>query len=189
MDEKNYVVDGFNYNDEALYKDAIKEQKAVDYLTKQLSGANEKQIMGLYSKLCEEKFFKSENGITFLYLLRENLINVYKVEPNNIPVIPVTHPGENHLKAITYDCNEKVKAAKTETKTYKDRCRILYVVVVILAIAIGAMFFILRTSDLPTILDYKEKIENKYSQWEDDLQQRERNLKKRELELNKSNNN
>ena len=52
-----------------------------------------------------------------------------------------------------------------------------------LAIIIG-MFIINQTSNHPTILNYEEKIIDKYAQWEEQLDQREQELNERERQLN-----
>ena len=70
------------------------------------------------------------------------------------------------------------------TKNIRDRSRIFIIAIVVLLIALGAMFYILRTSDIPTMLDYQTKIEDKYSQWEEDLKQRESIIRKKERALN-----
>jgi hypothetical protein len=184
MSDISLIVDAFDYADENLYEIAIKEQKAINYLSKQLGNASQKQIQDVYDKLIDDNFFKSENGLTFLYLLRENLINVYKVDESTLKPIPVERANDARVKSVMFDCNERVKAAQKETKNIRDRSRIFIIAIVVLLIALGAMFYILRTSDIPTILDYQTKIEDKYSQWEEDLKQRESIIRKKERALN-----
>jgi hypothetical protein len=184
MSDKNLVVDAFIYADEEVFAVAEKEKKAIDYLSKQLGNANEKQIKELYIKLVTENFFKTENGVTFLYLLRENLVNVYHVSEKEIPPIPVTKTPDSKLKVLKYDCETRVKAAEEKLKKFKERFYITTVLSVVLLLVVVGMFVVLKTSDSPTIINYKTKIENQYSDWEQDLKDRETIIRQKELELN-----
>ena len=55
---------------------------------------------------------------------------------------------------------------------------------IILVIVIIAMFVILKTSSNPNILNYEVTIQNRYAQWQQELQSEEESLKAREQELN-----
>ena len=184
MSEKDLVVNAFKYTDEEMFALAEKEQKAIDFFSKQLNNANEKQIKELYIKLVSENFFKTENGIMFLYLLRENLVNVYHVDESELPPIPVKKTSESKIKVVKYDCEQKIAAAESKVKKIKERFIISIVLSSVLFLLVIGMFVVLNTADSPTILNYKTKIENKYSQWEEDLKQRETVIRKKELELN-----
>ncbi len=49
-----------------------------------------------------------------------------------------------------------------------------------MVIVIGAMFAIALKSDVPNILNYREAIVNEYSEWEQELTQRERAVREAE---------
>ncbi|MGN0341418.1 MAG: hypothetical protein ACI4DO_01365 [Roseburia sp.] len=68
-------------------------------------------------------------------------------------------------------------------KKMQQRARVLLGVNVLLVIAIIAMFLITLTSGNTTILNYENQIIDKYESWEQDLQQREDQLKEREALL------
>ena len=46
-----------------------------------------------------------------------------------------------------------------------------------------AMIFIMRNSDNATILDYENKVIDRYEHWQEELQEREEELEEREEEL------
>jgi predicted PurR-regulated permease PerM len=76
-----------------------------------------------------------------------------------------------------------VERTKTIVKKYKERFYMLLVAVLILLGAVVFMFVITITSDSPTILNYKTKLENEYASWDEDLQKREDEVKHKEEEL------
>ena len=53
----------------------------------------------------------------------------------------------------------------------------------VLAAAVIAMFWIALSSDQPNILNYETAIRNRYASWEQELTQREQDIRKKELEL------
>ena len=54
---------------------------------------------------------------------------------------------------------------------------------IILLLVIVAMLIITLSSDNPNVLNYEYAVQNKYAQWEQDLTERERQLKLKEKEL------
>lgn len=202
-------VSSFIYDTKEEAEKAVREQKAVDYLSKQLSKAGEKDIHDLYDKLIERNMFTTENGLVFLYLLRENLINVYHVDKADLQAIPVhgllgldkadkeddslikSGKKRKKRKSIINSAAKKAKddvSKESPEKKYQTLFRIFLTISIILCLAIGGMFYILHTSDLPTIVNYETKIQNKYSEWEKDLDNREKAIRDKEKQLNITNN-
>ena len=72
-------------------------------------------------------------------------------------------------------------------KKYRSYFRYAVIICVVFLITIGGMFYILSTTDSPTIVNYENKIIDKYSSWEEELNQRELDINEREraLETNK----
>ena len=54
-----------------------------------------------------------------------------------------------------------------------------------MAAAIGALIFFSLRSDVPTIVNYETAIVNKYSEWEQELSERERAVREAERALDK----
>lgn len=175
--------------DKNICDTAIKEQKAIDYLTKQLDNADKDELLSLYNKFIKENFFKTENGIVFLYMLRTNLIRVFKVDEDKLLKIPAVK--RNNIEKDK-EINKELKHLRENYKKgmrYKNKFIMSCVIICILVVAIGGMFFILHTSNMPTIINYETKIQNKYSNWEEDLKTRENKIRKIEIKLNIKNKN
>lgn len=69
-------------------------------------------------------------------------------------------------------------------KRYKKLSRLLLIACITMLLIIIGMFVINATSQNPTILNYEEKIINKYASWEEELDAREQELNEREQKLN-----
>ena len=76
---------------------------------------------------------------------------------------------------------EKMTAA---LKRYKKLSRLLLIACITMLLIIIGMFAINATSQNPTILNYEEKIVDKYASWEEELDAREQELNEREQKLN-----
>lgn len=76
-----------------------------------------------------------------------------------------------------------VEEVTVAMKKYKKMSHILLIACVTMLLIIIGMFAINATSQNPTILNYEEKIINKYASWEQQLDQREQELNEREQQL------
>ena len=76
-----------------------------------------------------------------------------------------------------------VEEVTVAIKKYKKMSHILLIACVTMLLIIIGMFAINATSQNPTILNYEEKIINKYASWEQQLDQREQELNEREQQL------
>lgn len=81
--------------------------------------------------------------------------------------------------------NKKEIPPEEQLKKTKTINLYLKIVIVLLVAVIGGMFYILQTSDSPTILNYETKLVNKYATWEEKLDEREAKLKEKENALAK----
>ena len=73
---------------------------------------------------------------------------------------------------------------KEKTKSNTKKSLIISVIMnIVLAIAVGGMFYIAYTSDNPNVLNYKRNLVNKYAQWEQELSEREKVIREKERNL------
>ena len=66
---------------------------------------------------------------------------------------------------------------------YKNKYTKILIVNVFLVIAIVIMFLMLKTSSNPNIINYEVRIQDKYAQWQEQLESQEASLKAREKQL------
>ena len=75
------------------------------------------------------------------------------------------------------------KEQKKEGKNYKGRCQFFMVTSLILLISVVSMLLLAATSDNVNILNYENKLIDKYSSWEQELEEREQAVKEQEQAL------
>ena len=75
------------------------------------------------------------------------------------------------------------KEQKKEGQNYKGRCQFFMVTSLILLISVVSMMLLAATSDNVNILNYENKLIDKYSSWEQELEEREQAVKEQEQAL------
>lgn len=170
------IVDGFLFHDEEEYQKALKEQKAVVYLKKQISGKNAAELLRIYSQLLEQKMFHTQVGYTFLHDLYIALQHQKSIPNSSIPTIDLPKAEKKVIEPVQ---------KKPASSSASSQVKILRIMVVALLCLVIGMFGITLTSTSPTILDYETKLQNKYASWEQELSQREAAVTKREAEIYK----
>ena len=78
---------------------------------------------------------------------------------------------------------ERRKDAEMIKKNYKGRCQFFMVTSLILLISVVSMMLLAATSDNVNILNYENKLIDKYSSWEQELEEREQAVKEQEQAL------
>ena len=179
-------VDGFVFSSEEEYRDALKEEKAVAYLKKQMSGKDGKSILKIYNQLLEQNVFHTEVGYAFLHDVNLALHRQTKIAESVILPIPVDRKTVKEVQKVTEEAKEKPPKVivKTINSNATKQVKQLRIVIAVLALVIVGMFAITLTSRTPTIIDYETKLQNKYAAWEQQLTQREAQIKEKEAQLN-----
>lgn len=177
MSEKRqeFEVNGFLFRDEAMAEQARREVEGIRYIRERNNLDNPQMVLKVYKKMIEQQIFETPVGIVYLKELQTYL----KGRPD-IPkeeILPVLIEEKERKE----DGEEAPKSGTEKEKT--GRLSISLVANIILALAVIAMFAITLTSKHPTILNYEEQLLNKYSGWEQELKERERQIKVKEQEL------
>jgi len=76
----------------------------------------------------------------------------------------------------------KVTNDSSEIKRLKAINKVLLIFCIALLLCVLGMFYVSTTINSPTILDYEEKLIDKYSSWEQDLTEREEAIREKEQE-------
>ena len=97
----------------------------------------------------------------------------------------------NHLpgEAVHVGKEEKAeeeRAGKNFIKTFRTEYKISIIINLVLIIAVIAMFVITLKADNPNMINYRTAIVNQYSEWQQELEQREEAVRAKERELNMS---
>lgn len=185
MSEKKKVkINGFVFTDEAEAEQAKKEAHGIHYVEERADMHHPETVLEIYNKMVKQELFETAIGYTYLKELQEYLIQNPTINNADILPIYVTHPMlEESLKkklriSAKHQSDEKKKQGKADG--YRKKYEITLFISVILAISIIGMFIIASTSDSPTILNYENKLIDKYAEWEQELDEREAALNERE---------
>ncbi len=204
---KEWIVEGFRFQSEDEARAASKEAEGIRYIEGKLNREFPEAILQVYLKLIYDKVFSTPVGLTYLKELQDQLLKSPMIMESEI--IPIELPQKAEIEEIVVKeikskgigniknkKREKIdKTDKTEKieKTEKKMKKIntLFVVNIFLVLTVIAMFVLISTSNVPTIINYKNKIINQYEQWDKELTQRENTIieKENELKINRKDGN
>ncbi len=169
---------------------AEKERQAVAYVRQHLDLNDRKKVRDLYEKLLEDRTFCTAVGEDFLAELREILKETPQEdradgterEPQEDRADGTKgKPQENRAGRA----GQKKAAMERQLRKYRRLSRIFGVASAAMLVMILGMFYITADSKNPTILNYEQKLIDKYASWETELTQRERELAAEKQELQK----
>lgn len=167
------IVDGYVFHSTESAKQARKEVEGIRYIKKQLNMEQATAVLQVYNQILKENTFKTIVGYSYLRELQEYLycnpeILNEDVRPLNVQTILA--PKEN-AENISRDEKEKNKLITSR------------IINLILAILVIAMLLLMYFSQTPTIVNYENKIIDKYEKWENELSEREKKVEELEKEL------
>ena len=202
MPKNDRTIDGFYFETDELYEEAHKEKLAIAYLSKQVDLLDNKQAVRLYQQAVSQKLFSTVVGLSFLRdielrLKKDESIPNDQIMPVTVPLKESPSKGMSSLQPQDEPSNKKKEKIvkedrkkeaypfneKTEAGKYRRRFHGAIAFVFILLATIGVMFFITLSSDLPTIVNYRTRLNNEYASWDEELKEREAALDLREKEL------
>ena len=139
----------------------------------------------MYNKLLDKELFRTQIGINYLKQLQQFLYVSDEIPNDKIRPIPVNFELQEVLDGRREITNNKGKIYRLtrEKDSYKDKYTKLIIVNIVLVLIIVAMIAITMTSSNPTIIDYENKLVDKYAGWQERLELQEESLEQREQEL------
>lgn len=182
-DEVRLEVDGYLYGSEADVLLAKEEKKKAKYLEEKINYEDTQTAWKIYEMAIQEKIFKTPTGVSCLLKLRVELIK-RGIPAEDISPIPLYHifsekKEENEEKPV------RIIQVKEKKDNGRDALRMSLWANIILGILVVAMFMITMFGSNTNILNYRYKIENEYSSWKQELQEKEDALREREAQLKK----
>lgn len=183
-EKKKITINGFVFTDEAEAEQAKKEAQGIHYVEERADMHHPETVLEIYNKMVKQELFETAVGYTYLKELQEYLIQNLAINNRDILPISVTHPMlEESLRkklriSAKKESNEKKMLKKSDG--YRKKYEITLFISVILAVSVIGMFIIASTSNSPTIINYENKLIDKYAAWEQELDEREAALNERE---------
>jgi len=172
------VVDGYRFATLADAETARLDRKRIKNLEDNLDYRKPQNVLLLYHKALDTKVLQTPIGFACLLSIQEQLRKC-GVPEEKIRPIPLNMTFTNKTKA-SRSIRRSIAARQPE---YKGRfitsvCLNLLMVAVILA-----MFVISFKSDYTNIINYRRAIVNEYSEWEQELTEREQAVREAERKL------
>ena len=181
------VIDGFAFSDDADISLASSEIEKIKYIAGKMNMDNPKGVLAVYDKLITSGIFVTPVGYEYLRTLQSFLYKSKDIPDEAVREIPVPISYTRALNIRSEERDEKIsyqREARTLRKTFRNEYKISLIVNIILIIMVIAMFVITLKAENPNMINYRTAILNQYSEWEQDLNERETAIKQRELELN-----
>ncbi len=183
MNEENFFIEGFVFDNEDDFAQAKKEYQYINKIKAKLGSVGGKQLADFYGKLLDRQIFTTQIGYTFLYEIRSTLVDNYEYDTDELPVIELPPSAVAKPQAPTDITSPRLDDLKDEIWSLKRTRAILLSLVIVLLVVIGGFFTIIATNDNVGYINTENKILNKYSQWEEDLKAKEQELNQREEDL------
>ena len=186
MDEetrREYTVNGFLFGSKDDVELANQELSTVKYIESKIANRRSDTILSVYQGAIDRKMFRTPVGYAYMHDLQKKMVSM-GVKPDSIPGIPLYQVYNSKLDDELKP-RRGIGVPKRKKKSAILRMnRNLIIANIILAVIIIALFVINIKGSTPTVLNYKNALENEYASWEQDLKQREDKIREKERELN-----
>lgn len=174
MSNEQWIVEGFSFRTKQEYEKAAKEQESVAYIKANSDLKNVKSALKIYMNLTERDIFETVVGYNFMESLRRYILSKKIVPENMVPPIAIKPSIGSNVKKEGKEQSKAALEKKCEKLEHKHSIS-MYLNVFLVMIVI-AMFAISYYSPKNNEKIAREKIQNEYAQWEQQLQEREKAL-------------
>lgn len=181
--QEEYVIGNFSYQDKEEATRAITEQERIKRLEQQIDYNKPQVVYALYSKMLQNEIFKTPEGMLYLVHLQNYLYENEKHINGVIPLIPASSFTGEFGKEEKQEKREEERRRRREERRKaeaEEKLLIYKIVIGFLAAAVVGMLIIAGLSDSPNILNYRQKIQDEYVEWEQELREWEEELEERE---------
>ncbi len=182
------IIDGFSFADDADVSLASSEIEKIKYIAGKMNMDNPRGVLAVYDKLITSGIFVTPVGYEYLRTLQSYLYKCKDIPDDAVKEIPVPISYTRALNLRSEERDERIQAdrqMRTLRKTFRTEYKVSLIVNIILVIMVIAMFVITLKAENPNMINYRTAILNQYSEWEQELNEREAAIKQRELELEK----
>ncbi|MCI8407826.1 MAG: hypothetical protein HFJ09_00940 [Lachnospiraceae bacterium] len=181
MAEEKWEVAGYIFTSKQDYEKAKKEADSIAYIKERTNWKDKQQLLKLYNKAVDCKMFQTVLGYEFMHQLQSMVAKSGIIEEEYMKPIPICK--QNSGAELPEDAQEAVKLANQYHSLYevtKEEKKRLKIVIGFLVLTVGLMMVLAytnyKTYDESAVID-------KYSSWENELEQREAAVMEKEREL------
>lgn len=181
MDKREeWKVGGFLFGSKTDAELARTEQEKIIYMEKRMQYDHPESVLTIYNRAIENRIFQTPVGFQYLQevlaFLRENGL---EDQARSIPLYQVfDHRAQEKPRGVA-----QRKVQPSRYSSLRSSLRKSVILNIFLIILVIAMFVITLTGKNPTILNYEQKLQNRYAGWEQELTERENAVREKEREL------
>lgn len=174
------LVNGYCFGTAEDAETARQEVKKIEYLEQHMDYGKPENLLMVYQKAVESRIFQTPIGWEYLKELQGKLL-AYDELKDRIP--PITM-----YTVFAHRIGDEIKVPASRLKTGKRNpikryFAISVLINIMMAAAVIAMFVITLTSDNPNILNYENRLVDRYASWEQELSERENAIREKERKL------
>lgn len=177
---EDLIVGGYQFATVADAETARQDAKRVKNLENNLDYKAPQNVLAIYNKALENKVFLTPIGFAYLLQIQDHLKRC-GVPESKINPIPLNVTFSNKTEA-NRSIRESVAARKPKVE-FKGRFITSVCFNILLIFVIVSMFLISFKSDVPNIINYRRAIVDEYSEWEQELTEREQVVREAEKSL------
>lgn len=182
MEWEQLVVDGFVFPNRKEAATAEMELKKIEQLEEKLNYDNLDAVAMIYTKSIRNELFQTVVGCSYLKRL-QNYLQQKQYDKVDFDKYPIPTPVSNGKLEENGKMEKRLKVRVNHQKELKQKLKRANMINLVLLALVGALFAIALTADNPNILNYRYNIQNEYSQWEQELQERENAVREKELQI------
>ena len=167
---KNLTVNGFSFETEEAYELAQNELTGIDVIRSRINMRNPQNVLDVYNKLIDKRLCKTPVGYSYLHDLQRYLENNNEIPNEEIRSIPIEPIRRKVVKQFSGD-NAIRKQADDNSYQSKYHSSLFFNFVFVIGIVL--LLYLSTTGDNVNIINYENKIIDRYEHWEEELTQRE----------------
>lgn len=177
--EQELVVEGYRFATVADAETARMELKKIENLEQKLDYRRPQNVLLVYNRAVDNRVFLTPVGFSYLQKMQRELLK-WGVPADKVRPVPLYATFSNKT-ANSRSIRLSVAQRHPE---YQGRFLASLLVNIVLVILVALMLVFAWNTDTPNIINYRQAIENEYSEWEQDLNQREQAVRdaKRKLD-------
>ena len=173
-------VNGFVFGSAEDVELAKNELNAAKYIEKKIADKNANTVLAIYRAALDKKMFRTPVGYSYMHDLQKRMIEA-GIDASEIAPIPLY---QIYGSPAQEDKPARVIKVKKKKEPLERRNAMLTAVNIILLALVIVMFLISVSGSRPTVLNYRRALENEYSSWKQELDERESAIRAKERELN-----
>lgn len=170
--EDDLVVGGYRFATIADAETARMEMKKVENLEQRLDYRKPQNVLLVYNRAVDNRVFLTPIGLSYLQKMQQEMLR-WGVPTDKIKPVPLYATFSNKTANSR---SIRMSVAKRHPE-YRGRFVTSVLLNVILALLVAGMVAIAWNSDVPNIINYRQAVVNEYSEWEQELTERERALR------------